>query len=342
MLPFLMMRMVGSPFTMIAGGVCAALAIFGCIWCAKCRIRHCGCCKRFLRCCCDRFDDFEVMMLIHEVFYDQKLEKVTTSVRVTAGDHKVKTDTSSQGIFQQPLTVFVEQGTGEILIDLLDSREKVLSQIKLDPEKDLLSKQNGKEDTLVEKVYIMKQKGKGVTNPKVKMTVVFDAEDEVESGLLSGLGLSSSTEFQMKQQLKKSGGASKGMSETQVLAQACNGPLDMFSGMGNAETIYASVVGPPHQKKYSFNVWPTKQAMDKKQAPAEEVDLLKVKSIQGDPARGNVFTVNYFDSNRVVHTMSFRRIDRAREVWIEMLQLLIKKVHAENKEKKDKKANTKK
>lgn len=281
-------------------------------------------------------------MLIHEVFYDQKLEKVSTSVRITAGDHKVKTDNSSQGIFQQPLSVFVEQGTGEILIDLLDSRDKVLSQLKLDPEKDLLSKQNGKEDSLVEKVFIMKQKGKGVTNPKVKMTIVFDAGDEVESGLLTGMGLSSSTEWQMKQQLKKSGGAKKGMTETQVLAQACNGPLDIFSGMGECVTVYAAVAGPPLQKKYSFSVWPTKQAFDKRQAPDEEVELLKVKSVQADPSRGNVFTVNYFDANRVVQSLSFRRIDRAREVWVEMLQLLIKKVHAENKEKKDKKATAKK
>lgn len=331
---------VAGPAIMCLAAVVLVACLFGCYKCYYCRIRNCRCIKRCMRCCgCDPFDDFEVMILVHEAYFDQKLENVKTSVRVTAAAHKIATDPSSKSCYQQPLSVFVEQGTDKIAVDLLDYRDKIVATLLLDPQKDLLNiNAKGNAEQLVEKMYVMKNKGKDVSNPKIKLSIVFDGEGEVETGLLSGLNLSSTAEWQIKQQIKKTGGVKKGQSETQMLAQACAGSLDMFQGIGNAETCYVAVVGPPAQKKYTFGVWANHSAFERKSSPEEEVDLLKVKSIQGDPARSNVFTVNYFDSNRVVQQLAFRRIDRSREVWMEMLQLLIKKVHAEAKDKKDKKA----
>ena len=59
--------------------------------------------------------------------------------------------------------------------------------------------------------------------------------------------------------------------------------------------------------------------------------MLKVQSVQADPTRTNVFVVNYFDEHRVGQRLTFRRIDRARDVWVEMLQLVITKAHASRK-----------
>jgi len=288
---------------------------------------------------CDSFDDFELMILAHEAYFDQKLKRVTTSVKITAGSHRFQTERSSQSVFQQPLAVWVEQGTKNIVVDLLDHRDRVVATLKLDPQKDCLAiHQKGQDDKLVEKTYIMKVKDKCISNPKIKLTIVFDGGTEVETGLIAGLNLSSSTEWQVRQQLKKSGGVKTGHNEAQMVAQACAGGLDMFRGMGNADSVHVAVVGPPLQKKYTFCVWESLSHFEKQQKAQEEVDLLRIRSVQADPGRSNVFHINYVDSNRITRQLSFRRIDRSREVWIELLQLLIKQVHTASKEKKDKKA----
>jgi len=342
MLPLLLLTRfnpMGGICSIICMGVCAAAAIFGCLRCMKCRCRNCPGVKRCLRCTgCDSFDDFEVMILVHESYYDQKVQKFVTSVRISAGAHKVKCDENAEGIYQQPLTVFVEQGTSTLLVELLDRREKVLANLKFDTLKDLLSAKDNKEGAgnITEKVYTMKQKGIGVTNPKMKLSFVFDAENDMENGLLAGMNLSTGTEWAVKQQIKEAGGAQKGQSDLQILAQASAGPLELFEGMGNTRRVFVAVLGPPHQKKFTLNYWVSKSDFDKKHQPEDEIDLLMIKSIQSDPARANVFAVNYFDSNRIAQNWSLRRIDRAREVWVEMLQLVVKKVHEERTAKKNK------
>jgi len=285
------------------------------------------------------------MILVHESYYDQKVQKFVTSVRISAGAHKVKTDENAGGIYQQPLTVFVEQGTSTLLVEMLDRREKVLANLKFDTLKDLLSAKDNKEGAgnITEKVYTMKQRGTGVTNPKMKLSFVFDGENEMENGLLAGMNLSNNTEWAVKLQIKESGGAQKDQSELQILAQATAGPLELFEGMGNTRRVFVAVLGPPHQKKFTLNYWVSKSDFDKKNESEDEIDLLKIKSIQPDPERSNVFAVNYVDSNRVVQRWTLRRIDRAREVWVEMLQVMVKNVHEERtiKKKKSDKAKRK-
>merc|ERR1719183_1957734 len=95
--------------------------------------------KRFLRAIGhDEFDDFEVMIMVHEAMFERREAKLTTVVRITAGSHHVRTDPNSNGIFQQPLHIFVEQGTKTITVDLMDSPDRILATLGFDPVKDVL------------------------------------------------------------------------------------------------------------------------------------------------------------------------------------------------------------
>merc|ERR1719353_1500165 len=96
-------------------------------------MRDCSCIKRCFRCLgIDKFDDFEMMVVVHEALYTSAATKMSTMVRITAGPQSVQTDPNSKGNFQQPLTVFVEQGSGHIQVDLLDSSKRVLAKLSLD------------------------------------------------------------------------------------------------------------------------------------------------------------------------------------------------------------------
>merc|ERR1719316_2522602 len=111
----------------------SVMVLFGCMKCAQCRLRDCACLKRFLRLSGhDRFDDFELMMLVHEATFERKEAKLTQVVRVKAGLHSVRTDPNSNGIFQQPLHITVEQGTEQIIVDLMDTHDQVLATMSLD------------------------------------------------------------------------------------------------------------------------------------------------------------------------------------------------------------------
>merc|ERR1719316_1219782 len=111
----------------------SVMVLFGCMKCAQCRLRDCACLKRFLRFSGhDRFDDFELMMLVHEAMFERKEVKLTTVVRVTAGLHSVRTDPNSNGIFQQPLHITVEQGTDQVVVDLMNMQGATLATLTLD------------------------------------------------------------------------------------------------------------------------------------------------------------------------------------------------------------------
>merc|ERR1719408_551862 len=151
----------------ILAGIVAMFAICGCVRCMRCRLRDCACCKRMLRATGhDEFDDFDLMMLVHEAAFERNQAKVTTVVHVTAGRHQVRTDPNSNGIFQQPLHIFVEQGTDTIVVDLLDSHNRVLATLTLNTMEQVLCPVHQPERT-----YSMKQKGKGIRNPKIKLTL---------------------------------------------------------------------------------------------------------------------------------------------------------------------------
>lgn len=347
MIGMVMEAMFGNLPMMICGSIAAAFAICGLYRCMRCRCRDIACVKSILRWFgVDGFDDFEVMILVHEASFtqgkDKKMKlavpvhsKLTTFARITAGVQTVETDHNSKGIFQQPLTIFVEQGTSEIVIDLLNDRSKVLATLKLDPVVDILQAKVLPNEQL----FNMKQKSKDALTPKIRLSIVLDAGDDMEAGLLAGSNLDTETNWLVRQQIQKAKAhcdtdKDGNLSDLDVLMKSCTGPLDLFEGLGNAETVYVGIIGPPLQRKHVLGLWSSEREFEIKSKPLKEVEMLRVRSVQADPKRTNVFLISYFDKERVSQRLNFRRIDRARDVWVQTLQLLVKMLHEEKKKAK--------
>merc|ERR1719253_2138115 len=125
------------------------------------------------------------------------------------------------------------------------------------------------------------------------------------------------------------------VSSMEVLKQACSGPLDRFEGLGGTVPVYVAVLGPPKVRRWTFGIWASKQEYEQKMRPQLEIDMLKITSVQADPGRAMVFRLSYQTTLKVSQTVTFRRTDRARDVWVEMLQILITKAHEAHKELKE-------
>jgi len=65
--------------------------------------------------------------------------------------------------------------------------------------------------------------------------------------------------------------------------------------------------------------------------------LLRVSAVAPDPGRPDVFLLSYVDKDKRQQKATFNRIDRGRDVWVELLSILVTKVHENHKETKKKK-----
>lgn len=321
--------LLGGPLA-ICGVIAGIVAICGCMKCLKCRLRDCGCCKRLLRCLGhDEFDDFDLMILVHEANFESR-DKLNVVVQVTAGSHVVKTDPCAGGMFQQPVHIFVEQGTHDVTVDLLDNKGRILATLELEVMGHILAEHS----LQPEMVYSMKQKGKGISKPKIKLTMVASMQGDAEKGLLTDMDMD--VDILVRQQLKKAKQegiehGQEGLSELDVLKAACAGPLELFEGLGKTRNVYVAVIGPPIAKRYVLGIWGSQNDYEHKKNAMQEIELLKIELVQGDPTRHHVFVVKCFDEARVRQTLTFRRIDRARDVWVELLHLLVMKAREQKK-----------
>jgi len=340
---------MAGPCAMILLPIIAICALCG-IWkfCCKCRLRDCGCIKRMLRCVgTDPFDDFDMMIQVHSAKFTSAA-RTTTFVRVKAGDMVVETDKSEEGVFQQALNLLVEQGSPCLEFELCDGRKKVLATLKMDIMKDILKLEDGQMNinAVNEKVFTMKQKQKSVLNPKITLTFSPERMGDEEKALLGGINASAETEWMLTQHLNKlSDGSEPGskpgtkladLSEVELLAKGCAGPLEKFGKMGAKDRCHMAIVGPPRKKRFALHTWKTEKDFKEGKPHMDEVDLLKVTSVAADPSRPEVFVVNYMDEHKARASIKFNRVDRSRDVWVEMLQLLVMKVHEERKDKKGK------
>jgi len=215
------------------------------------------------------------MMLVHEAMFERKEVKLTTVVRVTAGLHSVRTDPNSNGIFQQPLHITVEQGTNQVYVDLMDTRGRVLATLTLETVEDILAEKKPRP----EMVYPMKQRNKGVRNPKMKLTMVVSTGTDLEGGLIAGV--SSDVDILVRQQLRKAKEEGKaphgeGLSEMEVLKQACAGPLEIFEGLGKTSSVHVAILGPPISRRYVLGIWDDKHDFDAKKHPGSRLRKLVV------------------------------------------------------------------
>merc|ERR1719503_235127 len=99
--------------------------------------------------------------------------------------------------------------------------------------------------------------------------------------------------------------------------------------------VYVAVRGPPEAKRRTLGVWRDQAELENRQQAMVEVDMLKIQAVQADPSRTNVFVVNYYDEHRVNQKLQFRRVDRARDVWVEILQRVVAKAHESRKSVKE-------
>lgn len=316
----LLLRGFSGGFWIFGGTAFALCAICGIYKCAKCRLRDLNCiksCLRFLG--SDKFSDFEMMMLIQEAHFVSKREKNSVFVRVNAGSQTVETDRSTNGIFQQPIVLFVEQGTPQICVSLVSSDGSVFAVLKLDPNDIVLNK-----DFVMEKEYTMKQKKKDVLNPRIKLTIHTGVDEE--ENLLKGLETSPEADLLIRKKLQatpKTPGETSNMSELDLLVKSCSGPLEMFGNWGKIEKKYVAIIGPPFEKRHRLCIWKDEKAQEKMERPEMMIDVRKILNVMPDPGRANVFILDYVDKAKAKKKVTFRRIDRTRDVWVEMLHLVI-------------------
>ncbi|CAK9100157.1 unnamed protein product [Durusdinium trenchii] len=322
--------------------LCAVCGLYRCS--RNCGMRDCGCCKRCLRSTgIDAFDDFELLVVVHEALYTGGKSKSNVCVRVTAGMQSAATSENPKAVFHESLSILVEQGTDVVLVELWDVRERrAMASLKFDPMKDLLHS----EDLGREKVYPMKQKTKGLLNPRVRLSLHLDTDEGMEKGLLQDVDMSRETDMMLRTQLQKAqaserarGGSdsedapAKELSKVELFAKGCAGPLDQFGSWGRRDPKWICVRGPPDQKRHTLCIYKDESQCRKGDNPEVEVELLKVLSVQPDPARKEVFIINYLEKNKVKQRLTFSRIDRSRDIWVEMLTLLITMIREEKESK---------
>lgn len=320
----------------------------------KCQIRDCACCKRLLRWIGhDKFDDFDVMVVVVEASCEHRKEKMKTFVRVVAGHHFASTDASSKGKFQQPLHIHVSQGTPNITIELWEEKPsgaiggtKCFASMHLDCWKEILNAKDIEKPQ--PRKLVMKKKGMGIDNPSVTFYMSVGESCDEESGLLasSQLDIHSDTKMMLQQQLKKAAkptkagissgdtGSEEGVSEIQQLKRACAGNLDRFEGFGGTRHVYVAVRGPPDSRSWIVGVWSDKEDFERRAKGIVEIDVKRIKGIQQDPMRSNVFVINFFDQNRDVQKECFRIIDLNRDVWVNMLKMMVLQVRKSESENK--------
>jgi hypothetical protein len=283
------------------------------------------------------------MVVVSEAYCDHKGDKMKTLVKVVAGHHAAQTDPSSNGKFQQPLHIHVEQGTEKVTIELHEENKKgALASMSMRTWEDILT-QKGIDKPQKRLLVLPKdKKAQRIANPSVTFYMsVGDALDE-ETGLLasSHMGdLHSDTKIMLQQQLKRaakstatrSGVSSdhtseEGVSEIQQLKRACAGSLDMFEGFGGTRTVYLAVRGPPDSRSWILGIWSDKEDFERRGKGIKEIDVKRIKGVQHDPQRTNVFAINYFDQNRVPQREQFRIRDLNRDVWVNMLKMMVDQV----------------
>jgi len=332
----------GNPLLALLRGplaICAligtVIAICGCMRCCNsCHWRDCAVLKHILRCIGhDTFDEFELIVLVHEAMFDSaKKDTLTTVVQITAGAHTVKTSPNKSSVFEQPLHITVEQGTEQLVVDLLTTSSKLLATVKID-----VYEIQSETNLQPEIVYQMRQKGKGIQNPRIKLTMVASSADDPERGLISST-TRSDVSILVRQQLKKAQmkPGKEGASQMDVLKEACSGPLESFEGsrLGQTQAVYVAVVGPPISRRWVMGIWRDQRDFLEKKRAIKEVPLLKIQSIQADQKRNHVFVVNFFDDARNRQTLTFRRVDRNRDVWVEILHLLVLKAREQDNKQK--------
>jgi len=305
----------------------------------------------------DSFDDFELTIAVHEAMYISPKE-ISTCVRITVGEQQVVTEADTRGQFHQHVSVFVEQGSQVVLVELMEGKGSyVLAVLELDLTKDILERV----EPYKHEIFSMVQKNKGVSRPCIKISILTeshtDEEKQLMTHVLSDIQVSAHADERVEamvyEQLKRAhqdvahqsanpdAPPEDAPSKHVVLAGGNTGPLEMILSWGDWKKVHVSVKCPPAHRKYKFCIWDSNRDQERGNAPTTEIDLYKVLSVQPDPHRPDCFAITYGvdPKTKRTDTLTFKRVDRHRDVWVEMLSMQIKAAREQKKEKKNKGRN---
>merc|ERR1711971_820816 len=168
---------------------------------------------------------------------------------------------------------------------------RVIASLQMDIWEDILGK-GVKSESLKDKILAMKVKDKNFLNPRLKLTLQSEGNDE-ETALVRDLGTSAETAWMLQQHLQEhkdeaesrkmiDGAAAtpvENISEIMLLAKGCSGPLEKFEGFGKERSVFVGVTGPPQEKKYYFNIWENELDRIAEKAPEDSVELLRISSV---------------------------------------------------------------
>jgi hypothetical protein len=273
------------------------------------------------------------MVLVHEVQFDDETSPKSpkrkgndekTSVRLTAGRHKVQTDRASRGQYQQPLCLFVEQGCASVNAELLDQSGNVIARLQIDIMASILCDP----PPGPEQAFPMKIHSKKIRSATLILTMVATSEVDEEAGLVEqAVDTNWLVQHQLRKAKEEAGGESEGgyRSDMDVMKLACSGPLEMFEHLGKAFQVYLAILGPPASRRWVLGIWNSEAEFTEKKRAMKEVDLMRVQCVQADPTRPNVFILVYVNEHRVSSRLMFKRVDRARDVWVDLLRMVITK-----------------
>lgn len=324
----------GSIFTFSAALLCSICALCGFYKLSKFRIRDCFCIKWCMRASgTDEFDDFEVQIVVHEATY-VSTSKRQAKVRVTAGKHKAETSVSSKGFFHEALVLFVEQGTGNVTVELVE-KHTILASLKLNVMKDILKPGN-----IIEQEFRMNAKARGIAQPKLKLTFQHQDCSDIEKSLVSDMQLSKKTEILLQQHIRTHEtdsavasfceGDSGPKAVILTLAGALKGRLERVATLGERQKVYAAVLGPPAHRKFTFSFFHDEKEFNQGVEPILEIDLMKIVSVQEDPSRSDYFYINYVDAHsKSRERVLFQQVDMAAASWVEITTKIITLIREE-------------
>lgn len=112
----------------------------------------------------------------------------------------------------------------------------------------------------------------------------------------------------------------------EAYANCIEGPLDILRPLKPPKTFFFKAQRLKNGK-YTWMIYPTREAMERKEKHTEHVPFLSISLVLADPSNRHQFYVKYLTKDGV-RELFLRRVDRDRDLWSEGLYGFIEKYRA--------------
>jgi len=257
-----------------------------------------------------------------------------TLVRLTADDQVTQTDVSYDKAFYEVFRLFIPQGTEEVVVELMDEDEStVYASLVLDPILDLRLGTDA--PGFDEQELTMDELRDDMTRAKIVIGFFADDGDKRFDDIIArtdgGVDQATVEHYleRARQSLESSGDDDEkaAPSQLEVSAWACTGPVVVWSQLGSRREAFLGVRGPPTTGDWQLGVWLDRESFEKGMDAFESINLLRVVAVQAEPSRSDMFIVVYMLTRTQKQRLVCQRLDRSREVWVEMLKVVVQFVH---------------